>query len=310
MAALDEWLAASPANREEYERLSALLMDLDGLRSHPEIMAMREEAHGLSWRRYAAVVSVLCLMVGAVFALGTLQLGSPSSSASGAGASVTTLYETPEGRTAMVTLTDGSLVHLDASSAVRVRMDGVTRRVALMRGRAYFAVVPDPAHPFIVLAGGRTVTALGTRFDVNLLERGFEVVLAEGRVQVRPERGAGDAASAITMTPGYRLAADRDGWSLDRIDLAAQASWRTGMLVFEEARLGDIVVEMNRYVTTKITIPSQAVADRRMSAVLKAGDLTTFLSAVRAIGIANWSRAADGSYQLTDPSPQKNLAAG
>ena len=76
-------------------------------------------------------------------------------------------------------------------------------------------------------------------------------------------------------------------------------------MVFDEARLGDIVAEMNRYLSTKIVISTPAIAERRMSAVLKAGDVATFLTAVEAIGVARWDRISNGEYELLDINRKK-----
>ena len=301
-AAFDAWLMASPQNRRAYEQLSGVMLDLEGLQSHPEILAMREEVRPPVWPRRAAAAAMVSLVLGSVATFGILELRSSASLAPPP--MLAAFYETPAAQTSSVTLSDGSEMLLDASSTARVRMDGRTRRVELLRGRAYFSVAKDRAHPFIVSAGGRAITALGTKFDVNLLEHSVEVVLAEGRVEVRPNAGAIDPASAVTMSPGYRLVATGGQWTLAPVDLAAEARWRSGVLVFDEARLGDIVAEVNRYVTAKVVIATPRLADQRMSAVLKAGDVGPLLSAVGAIGVARWRPIGTHGYELLEMEKQ------
>jgi transmembrane sensor len=303
---LEAWLAQSDRNRDEYRAVGTLLLDLDGLRSHPEVMALREQARQPGWsKRAMAVAATVCLlMTGAAATIALLR--SSYFSERPAMSVVTAFYETREGQRSSLTLSDGSRLFLDSSSAVKAVMDGSTRRIQLLKGRADFVVAKDHAHPFIVSAGDRTVTALGTQFDINLAERSVEIVLLEGRVVVQPRNRATESASAVVMTPGYRLVARDGNWTMAAVDLAAASRWRDGILVFDEARLGDIVAEMNRYVSTKIVIGAPALADQRMSAVLKAGDISTFLSAIDTIGVARWRQLPGHGYELLEAGRKNN----
>ncbi|MBB5986923.1 FecR family protein [Sphingobium lignivorans] len=297
------WLA-DDRNRREYEALNARLQGLEALRSHPDILAMREEARRPAWFRQplamaAASVLILGLSAGVLFLWNAL----PGSSRD-AGV-VTALYETPDGKTSTVMLPDGSQMLLDAATTVRASMQEDSRRIELLKGRANFVVAPDRQRPFAVKAGDRTVVALGTQFEVNLAEHSVEIVLMEGRVAVRDADKGRPHARDLVMKPGYRLVAGDGNWTLSPVDLRSLSRWKDGLLIFDEARIGDIVVEMNRYLPEKIVISSPAVADRRMSAVLRAGDVNTFLSAIDAIGIATWSHAADRTYRLSEADHKK-----
>ena len=304
--ALEHWLASDTQNQRDYDALNARLVDLDRLRSHPEILALREEARQPFPRRrrrlaIAAAFGLLLTGTAATLALFGLDAFDSAQEAS----VVTAYYETPEGRASAVTLSDGSEVFLDASSAVKASMSDTVRNVQLLKGRANFSVAKDADRPFVVLAGGQTIKALGTQFDVNLAEHSTELTLMEGRVVVRARKAGADPASTIFMRPGYKFVASDGNWTLSPVDLRDMSRWREGILVFDEARLGDIVAEMNRYLATKIVISAPAVADRRMSAVLKAGDVATFLSAVDAIGVARWGRAPNDGYELLEVDRKK-----
>src|SRR3546814_12246707 len=72
------------------------------------------------------------------------------------------------------------------------RIGGERRDITLLAGRALFDVAKDPQRPFVVKAGDRTITALGTLFDVDVSPTELRATLAEGVVAVRPVRsGAG-----------------------------------------------------------------------------------------------------------------------
>ncbi len=63
-------------------------------------------------------------------------------------------------------------------------MTSTVRTVTLDGGEAYFEVVHDARHPFVVLAGNRRITDLGTKFSVSREGDHVQVVVKEGRVRV------------------------------------------------------------------------------------------------------------------------------
>lgn len=296
--AFQTWLEADPANREAFEAASRLWGDLGGLRADPRLMRLREEARGAVGRRRTRRV------IGAIAACVALAVGGAAAwqgarYLSGVVAPQPTRYATRVGQTMSVSLPDGSLAVLDTNSELRAWAPGKTRRLELVRGRAFFKVAKDGLHPFVVRAGDHSVTALGTQFDVDLRPASFKVVLSEGRVRVKSDRPMAGAASAVDMNAGYQLVA-RDGgdWNLSRADTRSAEGWVSGRLVFDDAPLGVIAAELGRYSTTPITVAPE-VAGQRMSAVLPAKDPEAFIASAEALGLAR--RAPGAGYALTAP---------
>lgn len=71
------------------------------------------------------------------------------------------------GEMPVVTLEDGSVVQLNAASAIAVEFTEKRRVIRLLRGEAFFQVAHGADRPFTVMAGTTSVTALGTAFDVR-----------------------------------------------------------------------------------------------------------------------------------------------
>lgn len=295
-AGLETWLAESDDNQRAFRHLAAVSAELEAIRSDPEILAMREEARRAGsdarlWlRAIAATLILLCLAWSAIVYLG--RTTQPAAEIAAA------VYVTQRGQIGRVRLADGTMAVLDADSYVRVTMSGTERRVDLLRGRAYVEVAHDAGRPFVFHAGGKTVTALGTRFDVRLLDAGIEVVLEEGRVRVAGPPVPGRQPTSVDMSPGFRLRTGAQGWSLAATDATQETSWRTGTLVFDEARIADVVAEMNRYLERPIVIADPALADRRLSAVLRAGDVATFFALLETLGLAEGRPRDGGGYEL------------
>ena len=296
-AAFQAWLEADPDNRAAFEAAGELWNGLDGLRSDPRLMRLREEARGAVGRRRAR------RLVGLVAACAALVLGGAVLWQAGrylldAVAPKPTVYATRVGQTMSVSLPDGSLAVLDTNSEVRVWSPAKERRLELVRGRALFKVAKDPARPFVVRAGGHSVTALGTRFDVDLRPASFKVVLVEGRVRVRSDRPTAGPATSVDMNAGYHLVAGEGGWNLSRTDTRSAEGWTSGRLVFDDAPLSAIAAELNRYTVQPIVVAPE-VAERRMSAVLPSTDPDAFIASAEALGLAR--RAPGARYALAAP---------
>src|SRR5690606_22645584 len=93
-----------------------------------------------------------------------------------------TTYSTGIGEQHSVTLADGSVLQLNASSKVRAHFSGRQRSVELVEGQALFQVATDTERPFIVSIGDTHVRAVGTQFDISQKRKGTVITVVEGRV--------------------------------------------------------------------------------------------------------------------------------
>src|SRR5262249_25581647 len=118
---------------------------------------------------------------------------------------------TAVGERRTVGLADGSAVELGPSTAMTLQFSAAERRVTLLSGEAYFVVAPmrgGEVRPFVVAAEGGTARALGTRFMVDRLRDGVEVVVDEHQVAV----ALGDEGSLpVVLSPGQSVRYSRMG---------------------------------------------------------------------------------------------------
>lgn len=165
----------------------------------------------------------------------------------------------------LVALADGSRVTLEPESKVRVAVSKRERRVWLEAGTAFFDVAKDPAHPFVVSAGNKRITVLGTKFAVYLEGDKTRVVVLEGRVKV--EDADGEVGPAAVMTHGQVALAEGSSMLIQQKpdqDISNSLSWRTGRLVFDREKVADIAAEFNKYNSTKIVVAG-SIAAQEMS---------------------------------------------
>ncbi|MCS4278464.1 transmembrane sensor [Stenotrophomonas rhizophila] len=144
-----------------------------------------------------------------------------------------------------VSLPDGSRAVLDADSAIAVHYDGHVRRIALLRGQAWFEVAHEASRPFQVEAQGSVVEDISTAFAVSRWNDQVEAVVEQGRVRVAAtERGGWtylDAGQRARIAPAGRVTR-LDDVALDRI-----AAWRDGELLLETASVEEAVQRIARY---------------------------------------------------------------
>ena len=188
-------------------------------------------------------------------------------------------FATPVGGRRIVPLVDGSKVELNTATVLRTAVTERHREVWLDHGEAYFQIAHRDGRPFVVHAGSRTITVLGTKFSVRRDGEKVTVSVIEGRVEVqdaeRPEAvpaailTAGDVA--IARGPSTLLAAKSE--ELVNSTLA----WRGGMLNFDRTSLNDAVAEFNRYNIKQIEITDQETGGIRIGGTFQASNVDAFV---------------------------------
>lgn len=279
----EAWRAADPLHAAAYAEIERTEASVRDMASAPEIMAIRAEtadrmAARRRWRggpRGAIAAGLaLALIVGGSLWLsrGAWQADRPSATRQ-----VAELYQTGLGERMEVRLGDGSLVRLNSQSMIRVGFTRDQRRVTLLKGQALFDVAKNPERPFTVAAAGRSVTALGTEFDVRLADHGIRVALIEGAVAVR----SGPRLVA-TMKPKDVLAIDGDRISLSRnADMQRFTAWTDGVAIFNDTPLAAAVEELNRYERRQIVLGDERVGTVRVSGTFAVGRSGEFLKTIR-----------------------------
>ncbi len=164
---------------------------------------------------------------------------------------------------------DGSNLVLNADSAIAFQFSQHERRVILMRGEMLVDVTPDPTRPFVVEADGATVTALGTAFDVNMLESETRVAVIRHSVAVRlsdeHQVKSSRRTRALILLQPPELA--RPSCRLKSV-----TEWESGRLVFDEQPLPDVIETVGRYLPGKILVANRELRSKMVSGTLDMSD--------------------------------------
>jgi transmembrane sensor len=278
------WLAESDENAREFERVTDT-WEAAASRSGAGLprMARWKPMHD---RHQWSMAAILMLVIGIAGTLGFKYWSVPS-------------YATEVGGQRTVRLNDGSRVTMNSDTKICVSFTKSSRRVRLDRGEAFFEVAHNPARPFVVAAGDRQVTALGTAFEVSYDPERTAVTLVEGTVSVvavgaappapllpqgeRSTVGPGEFpdTGTIILSPGERVTYSRkNAPKVDEPKLETVAAWRHGEVVLDKTPLADAVAEMNRYETTRLVIEDPRTAALRVSGIYRAGESLGFAQTV------------------------------
>jgi len=174
-------------------------------------------------------------------------------------------YLTTTAQSRLVTLEDGTTVYLAADSAIKTDFSASRRQVRLLAGEAFFDVTRNPGRPFVVDASGVKVEVTGTAFDVRLASSVTQVELARGAVGV--SSNAAPRTSPAVLAPGQMLVVDRKSGAMTKSDIAPEdiGAWREGRLFVNDATIGAVVEQIQRYHAAWIAVPDVTLAQQTVT---------------------------------------------
>jgi len=295
--AFEQWRNADPRHREAFDRLQQLLKTVREASAHrPELQSLREASNQYldrvatqrAWGKglaMAAGIAALSLVTVFSFPSGRQWLSSWYRGSPPAIPGFTTgvqTYATVLNERSTVTLTDGSTVSLNSRTRLNVQLAGATRRVTLLAGQALFRVSKDPSRPFIVTAGTRTVTALGTEFDVRVDPDKLQVTLLEGKVAVQSTDPAALGSMAPVMLKPREQFVAMNGFAptVREVDVDKTTAWTEGRIFFADETLGNAIAELNRYSDTALVVVDPVIANYQINGMFRVGNQAGFADAV------------------------------
>ncbi|HEY4110114.1 FecR family protein [Puia sp.] len=226
----------------------------------------------------------------------------------------TNSVSTKPGSKSKIQLPDGTQVWLNADSRLvySESFTGAAREVQLC-GEAYFDVVKDHRHPFIIHTNAINVLVLGTTLNVRSYanEKNTEAVLIHGSVEVTLNS---DPAKKILMKPNDKLVVKNDSRprlstpgkpvsstteaprvSLlkahykDKDSIATEVLWVKNKLAFDKESLESVALKMERWFNVKVNITEDALKQTEYSGVFEEEALPQVMEALRLTGTFHYS---------------------
>lgn len=151
----------------------------------------------------------------------------------------------PHGGEYITRLPDGSVVHLNAGSELKVPVHfGTESREVWLRGEGFFEVVHRENLIFTVHTDKADISVLGTEFDVRAYTDEKEVMttLVQGVV------GVSSGGTYDRLKPGEQARiAGKGDVRVAEVDIYPFIAWKNGRMVFENERLEKIMAELQRW---------------------------------------------------------------
>jgi transmembrane sensor len=291
---LDTWLSADPRHLGAYVRVQAQWTDLDRLAAlHGPASAVHDEpaaphtaaSHIAEQDKDPSGFSRRQLLAAGVAAI----------TVAGGGLSWLLLrgdslrYVSGIGEVRRIALDDGSTLVLNTTTEVWVQFSQRQRNIRLLRGEALFDVAHDRSRPFVVVANGTAVRAVGTEFAVRMESTQVDVTVTEGVVEVANSPSGIGMASPASVVDTKRVTAHERiviaGARPPQISSIAaavadrQLAWREGMVSFDGESLQAAVAEINRHNRRQIVVEDPALAAKPIVGIFRATDLEGFSAA-------------------------------
>lgn len=304
------WRAADPRHEAAVQRLEHTWSALQQLRDfrpaavrHPDRDLLRGRARVRPVRLWPVWAAAAAFLVA-----GLLWWARPGPAAPGV-----QIFATAGEGYERVHLADGSILELNGGTEVQVDFSGPGRRVHLRRGEAHFTVAKDASRPFLVEAGGVSVRAIGTAFNVRYGLREVEVLVTEGRVAVAPaagpaaepavplQLGANERTVIATAGPAVPAAPPVERVGPGRIREAL--AWQGPRLVFADTPLAEAAAQFNRHNAVRIELADAELGALPIGGSFRAEHVDAFLRLLEGGGEIAVERPAPDRVLLRRRAP-------
>jgi transmembrane sensor len=286
---LEEWLAADTRHVGSLARAQATCLHVERVKVLGSARLLHKPGVEAFTRRTAWWLAAAATVAGLVTGLWAWQ------------GYMRTHVSTAIGEIRELRLADGSRVTLGTQSRVSLHYESALRGVRLESGEALFKVTKDPERPFVVQAGNVRVRAVGTEFDVRHSDRGVEVAVAEGAVDVWRELTSQEppvrvAAGSRTFITREQISAPE---ALTEAQVVRSVEWTTGIIDFNGMTLAEAAAELNRYNRRAIVIADPELAAHKIIGRFRATDPVAFANAAAAMLDARLK--ADNDQLILEP---------
>jgi len=196
---------------------------------------------------------------------------------------------TPIGGQYQITLSDGTRIWLNASSALTYpsSFSQSTERIVELSGEAYFEVTPNPTKPFLVKSKGQTIRVLGTHFNVNAYddEPAIKTTLLEGKVAVSLPSG-----ETKNLTPDQQslVKADDPHIYVKIVDGPDAIDWTNGDFTFNNESIGTIMRKISRWYDVDIEFRGKIPAVNFGGVVSRSKNITEVLQILELTGAVHF----------------------
>lgn len=248
---LEEWLSASPVNKQQFEQISKVWSTLSSekicvmpdkevffqqIRDQfphlhtPRILPLKKT---IAWTKIAAtflVVTGMAFLSVILFKNNRHQ-------------DTTIITRQTQQAILYDTLPDGSLAILNSYSQLEYPEKFTdNKREVQLKGESWFSITANPSKPFVITTGPVHIQVIGTSFNVRQVKDTIEVAVKTGIVRMYNDR------DSITITAGkkgiYHIPTQRF-FIVDALNWS-EFAYATRVFVFESATLKEVCDQLQK----------------------------------------------------------------
>tara|TARA_R110002050_G_scaffold18218_9_gene53339 strand:- start:485 stop:1447 length:963 start_codon:yes stop_codon:yes gene_type:complete len=155
----------------------------------------------------------------------------------------------PRGVRRKLTLADGSIIHLNGDSKVKINKQFSTNRKVFLEGEAFFEVAKDPDYPFVVVTDGLETSVLGTAFTVSAYKgKAQTVAVKEGKVKVK------EASDQASKDDNFLIANEQLTYKPEsgigskvKINPDLKFAWVNGKIIFNQTPINEVFLTLSNW---------------------------------------------------------------
>ena len=270
-----EWLNSSPVNQAAYVQAEQLWQRGGVL---PQALANKAQTTTpkIRWHLPAAGVACSLLMVVVFLHFFNPQLAPTPPVA----------YTTHIGEQQSITLSDGSTATLNTDTHILVHYQKNLREITLIHGEALFDVTANAQRPFEVVTTNGRIRVLGTKFSVKIQGDDAKVTVAHGKVGLAPKTTQSfKATQVLSNNQQTTLSKAKQGQPAVTVNAQQALAWQKQQLIFNNAPLSDVILEINRYRKKPLALASQNLKTLTVTAVIPLSPQDPALSLAGALAL-------------------------
>ncbi|GAB3925788.1 FecR family protein [Larkinella terrae] len=191
---------------------------------------------------------------------------------------------TIRGQRELVRLPDGSLVKLNAESALTYSSDfGTAARAVTLEGEAFFDVAHDTSRPFTIQTETLKTTVVGTSFNINAYPENREITVAvlTGKVKVGTVSAkALTSQSLLLPSELYSYAKTTETARKERVNLSDLVAWKDDVIILKNADFQEIKKKLERWYSVNFVVPKGLKVKEDFSARFSNTSLKSILDAL------------------------------
>lgn len=297
-------LKSDSTHRIDFEKALAIRQDLahaGPIQADAKSQSWGRVAAAIRWRqtrwiretlKYAAIVAF-------AFLAGNLLRTNPPTD--------TTLHyseiHVPFGQMSQLELSDGTQVWLNSGTTLRYPdRFGEKSRAVTVTGEAFFKVARMPDKPFTINSTDLSVQVLGTSFNFSAYQEDSfsSVTLVEGKVAIEDNKGV----ALAQLQPGQMATKDKNSnkMTISEVKTASYSAWTKGKICFDDERLDQIALKLERWFNVEITFDDPNLKSRRFTGtILKNKPVDQIMQALELLSPIQFKHKinANGKDQIT-----------